>query len=360
MLAGAPAFTGQTIPEVVFKVVYEQPMKLAERVPGLDPHIIAAVESALAKPQAERFPSVTAFIEALTGTPVSIIRNPISIPSPDGTYPSSGSRTPNTGREAFDKTMGSGDHNAPALTATVAPTPLVSPDAATVASQDGRVLAPDFGTAGTIASSERPSIAPPTPPATSRTAGSKKTLALVGGVLAAAVAAAGIMYVVMRRDPPAPPTTAANDPPAIDKPIQAPVEQPPAPPPPPPIEKELLGSAAGSAETPKPPKQPKQPKQPIGDEPTNTSTNAGSKLVQAMALLDQKKWDEAGQAATDAKTDEHATLHDRAKATMIIGIVGCWKNNQESGQAAFRSLSSFPKLRKRLATACKAAGYDLE
>lgn len=368
MLAGAPAFTGQTIPEVVFKVVYEQPIKLAERVRGLDPHVVAAVEKALAKSQSERFPSVTAFIEALTGSPVSVIRSALSIPPPDGNAPSSGSRTPNTGREAFDKTLGSGDYTVPPPSTTA---DVVRVDAITVASQDGRapVLAPDFGTAGTIASSERPSIAAPPPPvATSPAPGSKKTIAMVGGVLAAAVAAAGIMYVVMRREPPARPTTAASDPPIAES-------QPPKVETPPPVEKQLLeaqtgsGSAvlaaavgSGSAEQPKQPKQPKLPKQPVetSDEPTNTNTNAGAKLAEAMAFLDQKKWDEAGQAAAIAFGDEHATAHDKIKATMIKGIVSCRKNNQEGGLSAYRALSSVPKLRKRLVTACKAAGYELE
>ncbi|HEU4613662.1 MAG TPA: serine/threonine-protein kinase, partial [Kofleriaceae bacterium] len=46
MLSGQPAFSGETIPEVVFKVVYEQPVPLAERVPGLPPAVTAAVQRA--------------------------------------------------------------------------------------------------------------------------------------------------------------------------------------------------------------------------------------------------------------------------------------------------------------------------
>src|SRR6185295_16041613 len=38
MLTGEPAFTGASIPEVVFKVVYEQPAPLPESVPA---HIAA-------------------------------------------------------------------------------------------------------------------------------------------------------------------------------------------------------------------------------------------------------------------------------------------------------------------------------
>jgi hypothetical protein len=291
-----------------------------------------------------------------------MIRKPLSIPPPDGSTPSSGSRTPNTGREAFDKTMGSGDHDLPAVTATAAP--FVSPDAATVASQDGKVLAPDFGTAGTIASSERPSIAVPASSATPTPAGSKKTLVLVGGVLAAAIAAAGIMYVVMRPDPPAIPKTAASDPRPIVETKTPPVDERPPPPPPPPVETKLLGSAGSATETPK--KQPKVPKQPVEetDEPAPTGTHSAEKIALALSLLDQKKWEEAGQAATEAKGDEHATSRERATAFMVLGIVGCRKNNQEAGMNQLRALEEkFPKLtklRKRLVADCKTAGYPLE
>src|SRR5215831_18105254 len=54
MLAGHPAFSGASIPEVVFKVVYEQPAPLA--VPSLPPAVPAAVACAMAKPADERFP----------------------------------------------------------------------------------------------------------------------------------------------------------------------------------------------------------------------------------------------------------------------------------------------------------------
>ena len=68
MLSGKPAFSGGSIPEVVFKVVYEQPAKLPADVP---PALAAAVTQAMAKAPAERFSSVNGFIEALTGRRVS-------------------------------------------------------------------------------------------------------------------------------------------------------------------------------------------------------------------------------------------------------------------------------------------------
>ncbi|MCB9560793.1 MAG: serine/threonine protein kinase, partial [Kofleriaceae bacterium] len=54
MLSGRPSFPGASIPEVVFKVVYEEPTSLGDLVPGLPPHVVAAVHRALAKKLEDR------------------------------------------------------------------------------------------------------------------------------------------------------------------------------------------------------------------------------------------------------------------------------------------------------------------
>ena len=74
MLAGRPAFSGENIPEVVFKVVYEAPAPLPSLAPGVTPRMVQAVERALAKKQEERFPDVAAFIEHLAGMSISTLR----------------------------------------------------------------------------------------------------------------------------------------------------------------------------------------------------------------------------------------------------------------------------------------------
>jgi serine/threonine-protein kinase len=74
MLAGRPAFTGQNIPEVVYKVVYEPPAPLASVAPGIAPRVVQAVERALAKKQEERTTDVAAFIEQLCGMSISTLR----------------------------------------------------------------------------------------------------------------------------------------------------------------------------------------------------------------------------------------------------------------------------------------------
>jgi hypothetical protein len=74
MLAGRPAFQGANIPEVMFKVVFEEPPNLAQLVPSLEPAIAGAVHRALAKKRDERFGDVSELIEALTGDPLITLR----------------------------------------------------------------------------------------------------------------------------------------------------------------------------------------------------------------------------------------------------------------------------------------------
>ena len=76
MLGGQPAFSGASVPEVVFKVVYEEPVPLAERVPGIDPAIATAVHRALEKKPEDRFASVADLVEALTGEKLAPPREP--------------------------------------------------------------------------------------------------------------------------------------------------------------------------------------------------------------------------------------------------------------------------------------------
>jgi serine/threonine-protein kinase len=111
MLCGQPAFVGASVPEVVFKVVYEEPAPIGDRVPGLAPGAAAAVHKALAKKQDDRFATVGDFFVALSGEQVSLNRTPrtaqpASIPPSDPKVSSA---------EALANTVGSGDHGEPPL-----------------------------------------------------------------------------------------------------------------------------------------------------------------------------------------------------------------------------------------------------
>ena len=74
MFAGQPAFQGESIPEVVYKVVFEPAPPLSSLRPDLDTNLVNTIEKAMEKDQASRFQSVDAFISALTGSPLSSYR----------------------------------------------------------------------------------------------------------------------------------------------------------------------------------------------------------------------------------------------------------------------------------------------
>ena len=73
MLAGRPAFSGESVVGVIMNVLAGTPAPLATLVPGLAPPVIAAVERALAKKPEDRFADVATFIEALTGRPLQTL-----------------------------------------------------------------------------------------------------------------------------------------------------------------------------------------------------------------------------------------------------------------------------------------------
>ena len=87
LLSGKPAFGGQNIPEVVYKVVHVAETPLVELLPNIPPEKAAAVHKALSKAQDDRFQSVGELVLAFTGEPLPSerSRNP-SIPA----HPTSG------------------------------------------------------------------------------------------------------------------------------------------------------------------------------------------------------------------------------------------------------------------------------
>jgi serine/threonine-protein kinase len=106
MLCGSPAFTGASIPEVVFKVVYEPAAALPETIP---PEISGAVKKAMSKAQPERFPSMSSFIEALTGMPLASPRD-IVPPTPPSAFAAGSKHTYNNAGAGHASTLASGDH----------------------------------------------------------------------------------------------------------------------------------------------------------------------------------------------------------------------------------------------------------
>ena len=70
MLTGATAFPGDTVPAVIFQVVFQPHPSMTSMLPSINPKIAAAVDGALAKEPAQRFQTMAAFVEALTGRPL--------------------------------------------------------------------------------------------------------------------------------------------------------------------------------------------------------------------------------------------------------------------------------------------------
>jgi tRNA A-37 threonylcarbamoyl transferase component Bud32 len=184
MLCGQPAFTGASVPEVVFKVVYEEPTPLLERVPELDRAVAAAVQRAIAKKPDDRFRTVTEFVEALTGRPVSLLRPPKAKASGGTAGVDTGGKTMSQ-EAALANTVGSGDHGAP---------PAAVAD--TLASGDHRDSRVTLGTSSGVdaaAAPTTPTVTPPVAPPSRRNA-----ILAVGAV--AAIAVGFLVFQLTRSD----------------------------------------------------------------------------------------------------------------------------------------------------------------
>ncbi|HSD89919.1 MAG TPA: protein kinase [Kofleriaceae bacterium] len=348
MLSGAPAFSGASIPEVVFKVVYEQPTALSTQVPSLPARIAAAVHRAMSKASTERFSSVSDFIEGLTGQPLPPPRATTPIPSTDG--PSTGPRTPNTNREAFAQTMGSGEHGPPVGTATPPPPdPLVRGSAPTVDSQ----------------------VAGPVPKAPEPARSSKHTGWIVAGAMAVvAVIAIGVAFRSGKHAKKRPPVAQVDTPPHEDPPLLA-AAAPPVPATPDAAIPVVETGSAGRAEAPKPTdkkrtdaKPPVTPKAgdkspaKAGEDDSAGDATAAQKLRDADDALHASQWSRAEQLANAVINNEDAWPKQKARASMIHGMVQCLgRNNEEIALTDLRRITSAPVFRRRLLSTCQKAGF---
>ncbi|WP_342378648.1 protein kinase [Myxococcus stipitatus] len=81
MLARRLPFKDEGIlPELIYRIVYDPPEPLATLAPDAPAHVVRAIEKALAKRPEERFADVSAFIAALTGTPLRTLTPPPDAP----------------------------------------------------------------------------------------------------------------------------------------------------------------------------------------------------------------------------------------------------------------------------------------
>ena len=397
MLCGQPAFQGASIPEVVFKVVYEQPAPLAALAPSASPAIVAAVTQAMAKPSEERFATVTAFVEAVTGQPLTLTRGQAPASAPTADSPSAARRVA-TG-EAFAHTMGSGDFGGSPVNpmlATMAPAGSADASAASNlsnlsssasnAQRSGSSSAPSaprvaaVPAAPTIDLHTGPGAQPPRPHR--RSAGMLAAIALAGAAIAA-----GAVYFVMRshdQQPGARPADGTDrrlastdpggsaaaggpgsaqtaDPKAQDPKAQDPKASDPK------AADPKAADPPGRKLVPKP--DPKlhgkpDPKLPVvhgaGQPPAGPDDEGDGdtrdKLKAATAALDRREYDLAERLA-NAVINSPAGPRQRATARLIHGTVQCVaRNDQEAAQIDLRNLENFRALKLRLLNVCRSHG----
>jgi len=90
MIAGTPPFSGDTLASVIHAIVYSPTPSLADVAKDVPPAVVAAIERALDKDRAARFPDVGSFVKAVTsrslatapGTETVTRPQPLAAPEP--------------------------------------------------------------------------------------------------------------------------------------------------------------------------------------------------------------------------------------------------------------------------------------
>jgi len=102
MLSGEVAFDGETLAEIVLRVVQATPPPLESVVQGVPAHATAAIAKGMAKEATERFENVEAFVEAFVGRgtpaaaaiPATALAAPVAAPSASSTAPATAEPVP--------------------------------------------------------------------------------------------------------------------------------------------------------------------------------------------------------------------------------------------------------------------------
>jgi eukaryotic-like serine/threonine-protein kinase len=365
MLSGKPPFNGASIPEVVFKVVYEEPAKLE----GIAPELVAAVMQAMAKAPAERFASVGAFVQAFTGQPLSQFKVPVpTLVGGSGAAwneaPGADSRPRHTGHEAFANTMGSHDSQPP-----VVGQPTAQPDAgATRSLRSPEPVPPNQPTVESLPPNETRLPAPPTQRR-------RSPLVFVVAALGVAALTAGALFVVLRDDEskPAPTPPVTPQPAVVDAAVPIPVVVADAP-----VAvtdatqvAEVPADAAGKrppkpTPTPTPPKPtPTPPPPPSTDDGEDGSPEIRAQLQEARRAVNQGDFAKATKIANQiVNSPDPSDPRVLAQAYAIRGMVACLKDESEgSAQIALRQIGAFPKfprIRMQVLNACHSKGLLAE
>jgi tRNA A-37 threonylcarbamoyl transferase component Bud32 len=306
MLTGVTAFPGESVPAVIFQVVFQPHPSLANLAPMVNPKVAAAVDRALAKSPAERFQTMAELVEALTGRPLM-----------------------NTAR----LTTGA---------AGTAPTMAAS----------GTALAGTAVAPAANAALSATSVAPPPPVRTVAPAPAKRGkgpwLFVAGAVVV--VAAAAVAVVSRGRAPE--PAPVATPPVKIGKTSPV-VEEPPA----------VAVDASPVAAVPTPETQPAAGKR-EDKTPEKAPRGKGSGRDEALSptLLADLEAGERALAAKDAAEAIRLARHSlyekkTARASSIMTRAFCLQHDLGAAKAELAHLAASE--RARVLRACRAAGMDL-
>ena len=372
MLCGGPAFTGASIPEVVFKVVYEQPAPIPSTVPD---NVAAAIRRAMSKPSDERFATVSDFVEAMTGSALMTFRPSLVTKPPSDIGFASGSKKISN-PDALGETMGSGDYGANPPATTPAP-----------------ITPPAHGLAATVDSVKMRETAAAPPAARP----GRPQWWILGGIGAIAATAA-IMYFVMKRTDG--PQQAANPPPA-DAAVQVAKVTPdaaavaPTPPPPPKnpnqekieqaineekaILEEKIDTAVKLAEDPKkaqerkdamaaalakkqgkqpppPPDRTVVPPPPPDEGDDEEDEDVRDNLKRAKEAYASGELDLADRLANTVVN--RGGPRQRIQGARIKGLVACQKKDVELANAALNQLARNPAMRREVVEVCRSRGLS--
>jgi serine/threonine-protein kinase len=109
MLSGRTPFAGEDAASLLYQVVHETPAPLAALVPGLPAEVDQVLGRALAKEQADRFPTLTAFARAFEAAvlqrPAPSLTEPHAVPRPD-LAPAAGPAVGGAPATTFSRTAG--------------------------------------------------------------------------------------------------------------------------------------------------------------------------------------------------------------------------------------------------------------
>ena len=349
MVSGQPAFSGANIPEVVFKVVYEQPRPLSEVAPSLADVLAMAINKAMAKVPAERYATVNDFVEAMTGSPISLVRKPkTSMVGAAAASPSQNLK--NSSNDAFAQTMGSGDHGfspvKPTLDMPGPASQAVDASAPTIDSQRGvPAPVPEIASARTVAAPV-PAAPVATPPGNKR--------GVIAGIAIALVAVGGVaIYLATRGGGDDKPRKREHVAQRTDEPKPTPIPAPPPPPvheatpvvPPPPIDKPPVEVKPKV----KAPVKVDRPDDEAGDDTIK------QKLADAEAAYRAGDLQKVERIANTVITDDRTSDGQKAHARALHGICMCViHNSEDQARIDLRKLDSYPGFRAKLLKACRA------